>query len=80
MESIIFQATLILAGILVMAFVFWKLVVWARKRSQGAIATGALFSVFAPDPTFEQSVRLVEEAAQEISEEDPGGEPGRDEN
>jgi hypothetical protein len=48
---------------------------WARRRSKGALMAGALFSIFAPDPTLERNIRLAEEAKQEIQEEDEEGEP-----
>ena len=66
---------LIVVFMLLMAIVMIGLVVWARRRSTGAIATGAFLSIFAPDPTFEATIRLVEEAKQEQVEEDEEGEP-----
>lgn len=53
------------------------LVLWARRRSTGAVAVGALLSLFAPDATFENSIRLVEESKWLQSEEDEEGE-GKD--
>ena len=53
------------------------LVRWARRRSRGALMAGALFSIFAPDPTLERNIRLVEEAKQLVNEEDEEGE-GKD--
>ena len=53
------------------------LVMWARRRSRGALMAGALFSIFAPDPTLERNIRLVEEAKQLVNEEDEEGE-GKD--
>jgi hypothetical protein len=50
------------------------LVRWARRRSTGAVAVGALLSLFAPDPTFENNIRLVEESKRIQSEEDEEGE------
>jgi len=50
------------------------LVLWARRRSTGAVAVGALLSLFAPDPTFENSIKLVEESKLLQSEEDEEGE------
>jgi hypothetical protein len=47
---------------------------WARTRSSGALAFGALMSLFAPDPTLERQIRLTEEAQQQC-EEDEEGEP-----
>ena len=48
---------------------------WARKRSRGAVAAGALLSMFAPDPTLEANLRLAEESKQQQVEEDEEGEP-----
>jgi hypothetical protein len=39
------------------------------------VVTGALLSVFAPDPTLETNIRLAEEAKQQQTEEDEEGEP-----
>ena len=39
------------------------------------LAIGAFMSVFSPDPTFEQNIKLVEEAKEIQSEEDEKGEP-----
>ena len=50
------------------------LVIWARRRSVGVMAVGAFLSVFAPDPTLEQKVKLVEEAKVIQNEEDRQGE------
>lgn len=47
---------------------------WGRRRSKGAVAVGAIFSMFAPDPTLERNIRLAEEAKQEQCEEDEEGE------
>jgi hypothetical protein len=51
------------------------LAVWARKRSKGALMTGAFLSLFAPDPTLEAQVKLTEESKQTRVEEDEEGEP-----
>jgi len=69
--AIVLMATF-LAGLIVLMIV---LVIWARKRSTGAIMTGALLSVFAPDPTVENQIKLVEAAKSQQSEEDEDGEP-----
>ena len=50
---------------------------WARRRSRGAVMTGALLALFAPDPEFERRLKLAEEARQEQHEEDESG-AGRD--
>lgn len=43
---------------------------WARRRSRGAVITGALLSAFAPDPELEKNLRLAEEARQVETDED----------
>jgi len=50
------------------------LVMWARRRSVGVIAIGAFMSIFAPDPTLEQKIKLVEEAKEKQQEDDEQGE------
>lgn len=52
-----------------------RLVQWARRRSRGAVVTGALLSMFAPDPALEATIRLAEESKQQQVEEDEEGEP-----
>ena len=47
---------------------------WARRRSKGAVAVGALLSMFAPDPTLERNIRLADQARQTQCEEDEEGE------
>jgi hypothetical protein len=49
--------------------------VGARRSSRGAVVTGALLSMFAPDPTLEANIRLAEESKQQQVEEDAEGEP-----
>jgi len=65
--------------IIILSFVFLIttmvfMVLWARRRSIGAITMGALFAVFAPDPVMEQTIKLVEEAKEVQTEEDEEGE------
>ncbi len=68
------QAGLLIALALAAVFVLMGLGVrWARRRSRGALAAGALLSVFAPDPEFERRLRLAEEAQQEQHEEEASG-------
>lgn len=50
---------------------------WARRRSRGAVVTGALLSLFAPDPEFERQLKLAEESRREQREQDESG-AGRD--
>lgn len=50
---------------------------WARRRSRGAVVTGALLSLFAPDPEFERQLKLAEESRREQHEQDESG-AGRD--
>ena len=46
---------------------------WARSGSKGAVLSGALLSIFAPDPELEKNIRLAEEARQEQHEEEEEG-------
>ncbi len=46
---------------------------WARRGSKGAIISGALLSMFAPDPELEKNIRLAEQARQEQHEEEEEG-------
>ena len=69
---------LLIVGILIGTIVPMVLAVrWARRRSRGAVITGALLSLFAPDPEFERQLRLAEESRREQHEEDESG-SGRD--
>ena len=57
-------------GFVILIVVMAVLVMWARRRSTGVITIGALFSLFAPDPTMEQKIVMVEKAKVVQSEED----------
>ena len=46
---------------------------WARRGSKGAVLTGALLSMFAPDPELEKNIRLAEQARQQQHEEEEEG-------
>jgi hypothetical protein len=67
-------ASAIALGLALPILVMVLLVAWARRRSTGAVMAGALLSVFAPDPTFDNTVKLVEESRRLQSEEDEEGE------
>ena len=58
-----------------LACVMILLIRWARRRSRGAVVTGALLSMFAPDPTLEANIRLAEISRQQQVEEDEEGDP-----
>jgi hypothetical protein len=64
---------LIALGLLSVAAVMVLLARWARRGSKGAIISGALLSMFAPDPELEKNIRLAEEARQEQHEEEEEG-------
>lgn len=64
----------ITAGLAAIILVMILLARWARRRSKGAVVAGALLSMFAPDPTLENNIRLAEESKQEQREEDEEGE------
>jgi hypothetical protein len=66
---------LIATSLTLIVYLMIRLVLWARRRSRGALVTGALLSAFAPDPTLETNLRLAEEAKQQQTEEDEEGEP-----
>jgi hypothetical protein len=66
---------LIAAFLAAVAYLMARLVRWARRRSRGAVITGAILSMFAPDPTLEANLRLAEESKQQQVEEDEEGEP-----
>ena len=69
------SAGLVIAvGLAAVLCIMFLLVRWARRRSTGAIAAGALLSLFAPDPTLENTIKLVEESKRLQSEEDEEGE------
>ena len=60
----------IILGFVILFATMAALVLWARRRSKGVIVVGALFSLFAPDPTLEQKIVMVEKAKVIQSEED----------
>jgi len=65
----------VFTGFVLLFLLMAMLVRWARGRSKGAMAVGALLSVVAPDPTLERNIKLAEEAKEIRSEKDRGGEP-----
>ena len=65
---------LIALGLAGLAVILVLLARWARRRSKGAVITGALLSALAPDPELEKNIRLAEQARQLQSEEDEKGE------
>ena len=69
-----FKAGLFIAlGLLLVIVVMVLLARWARTGSKGAILSGALLSMFAPDPEFEKNLRLAEESRPEQHEEEEEG-------
>lgn len=65
---------MIAIGLAAVLLILALLARWARRRSKGALVAGALLSMFAPDPTLERNIRMVEEAKQVQAEEDEEGE------
>jgi hypothetical protein len=65
---------LVALGLASLALILVLLARWARRRSKGAVITGALLSALAPDPELEKNIRLAEQARQLQSEEDEEGE------
>ncbi len=68
------EVLLVLGGVILLLTIMAVLVMWARRRSVGVIAIGAFMSIFAPDPTLEQKIKLVEEAKEKQQEDDEQGE------
>lgn len=64
---------LIALGLLAVIVLTVFLARWARGGSKGAVISGALLSMFAPDPELEKNIRLAEEARQEQQEEEGEG-------
>ena len=64
---------LVALGLLAVIIVMVLMVRWARSGSRGAVISGALLSMFAPDPELEKTLRLAEEARQEQHEEEDEG-------
>ena len=73
-DNNLLTAMAIVCGIVILFVVMTLLVRWARRRSTGALVTGALLSAFAPDPTLERNIRLAEQAKAVQMEEDEKGE------
>jgi hypothetical protein len=66
--------TAAIAGSFILIAIMALLIKWARRRTSGVLAIGAFMSVFAPDPTMEQKIKLVEEAKADQEEQDGQGE------
>lgn len=74
-QPYLWTAFSITAGLACLAVIMVILVKWARKRTSGALAAGALLSAFAPDPTLERNIRLAEQAKiVQMEEDEEGGE------
>jgi hypothetical protein len=69
-ENIFMVNFYIIAGFVALIALMAILVLWARSRSSGVLAVGALFSILAPDPTLEQKIVMVEEAKADQTEQD----------
>ena len=73
MDANLKAGLLIAISLAVVIVVMVLLARWARSGSKGAILSGALLSMFAPDPEFEKNIRLAEEARVKQHEEDEEG-------
>jgi hypothetical protein len=74
-EAKILAGLLLLLACPLIVYLMVQCVKWARTRSSGALVAGALMSVFAPDPTLERNIAVVEKAGRAENEEDREGEP-----
>ena len=72
-----FEILFLLLSLIILIFILFKFVMWARKGSKGAIIAGALFTMFAPDPNFEKNIKTVQESKEymEETEDEFGGPP-----
>lgn len=70
MDNYLLTNFFIILGFVLLIAVMAILVMWARRRSKGVLAVGALFSIFAPDPTLEQKIVMIEVANVNQREED----------
>ncbi len=73
MDHDLLAIVLALIFTVVLVAVMLLLVRWAKQRNRAAVTFGALMSVMAPDPTFEESVRTMAQTRQ-VREEDGEGE------
>ena len=73
MDNYLVVNTFIMLGFMALIACMAVLVLWARRRTKGVLAVGALFSVLAPDPTMEQKIVMVEQAKVNQNEEDEQG-------
>jgi hypothetical protein len=61
-------------ALLLVIFVFYKLVTWARTRSTGAVVAGAVMvGMMAPDPLLEEQLKVLHEEQQKRPEDDESG-------
>ena len=68
---------LILLGLSVLIILLFKLAVWARTGSRGAIILAAMLSFMTPDPIFEKNYKIVQESNKHHKRGDESGDPPR---
>ena len=74
MEPLNFTVIFLSIILLLVIFVFYKLVTWARNRSTGAMVAGAVLAgMMAPDPVLEEQLKVVHEEQQKSPEDDESG-------
>lgn len=61
---------LLILGFVILVTTMVILVWLARRRGRGVVMAGAFLSIFAPDPTLEQKIVMVETAKVNQTEDD----------
>lgn len=69
------RGVIFLISLVVLIYLFVRLVLWAGKGCKGAILVVALLAVFTPDPIYEKNFRNVQEARHYREHTDDSGDP-----
>lgn len=62
-------------GLVIAFFILFRLVLWAKKGSKGAIMLAAILAFLTPDPIFEKKFKIVQESKKFQKKEDESGDP-----
>jgi hypothetical protein len=78
-EALLLQASVATAVLVLVPFLLYRIVKWARKRTKGAYALGAVILPFGLGNVADPELRLVRQAQeQRKKEEDDSGDPPAD--
>jgi hypothetical protein len=75
MNNQLTRGVIFLTSLVILIYLFVRLVLWARKGGKGAILVVALLAVFTPDPIYEKNCRSVQEARHYTEQADDSGDP-----